>query len=139
MEGLNQRLCDIRRGRSAAQIWAAADAAQFVLNAFRNLVQANALPISDGPGAHYVFDLGALPLPPAPALPLFQVSDWSRHKNYVLGVLRDATGMRVTWDGGTRIELRPADDPLPAMRPDNVASPPSGAGAADPPGLSPRR
>jgi hypothetical protein len=104
METLCDKLEATRRKRASDNIWAALDAASFVLAEFRRQAQAGALPISESLVPFYVFDPAGL-RPPEGSI--FKTEDWEQRQTEVLEVLRGSTGMAVSWAGrGKPIELR---------------------------------
>jgi hypothetical protein len=104
MDLLAANLESARRKRNSDAVWAAVDAAAFVLAEFRARVQAGALALSEGEDPHYTFDPAALEAPPGAA---FAVGAWAKHADLVLGVLRRASELDVLWEGeGRPIELR---------------------------------
>ena len=107
MDGLQNKLKATQRKRASDAVWAAHDAAQFVLNEFRKQVQAGSLPVSEGTDPYYTFQVTDLVVP---ANATFKPSDWSRQKDYVMNIMTSSTGMKVTWAGeGSPIELRVDD------------------------------
>jgi hypothetical protein len=112
MENLHKKLAVTHHKRVSDGVWAAADAAHFVLGEFRLQVANNTLEMSAGLVPHFVFNPYALTLLPDSG---FAISDWERQRAFVLDVIRESTGMHITWAGpGSPIELhlRPATCPV---------------------------
>jgi hypothetical protein len=135
MDALGQNLETLRRQRACAAIWAAADAAHLVLEAFRAAVRAGALETAPGGAPHYLFRPDAVGLPPDAD---YAVGDWAREEAYVLGVMQRSTGLAVSWEAGNPIKLEippqpacaPAAEPEPKVSDSCTSSP---VGCASPP------
>jgi hypothetical protein len=98
MEQLQNTLETAHRKRVSDGVWAAADAAHYVLNCFRNSVNHEALTMSGGAEPYFIFDPRCLPSLGPEAT--FEVKDWERHSEYVLNIIRESTGLDVKWLGG---------------------------------------
>ncbi len=103
MDALGTSLEALRRKRASDAVWAAADAAHLVLEAFRAAVREGTLEVAPGENPHYLFNPDAVALP---AEATFAVADWAREEAFVLGVMQRSTGLEVSWKAGNRIELR---------------------------------
>ena len=97
MDTLQQTLSATARKRASDAVWAAADAAHFVLNEFRERVANNTLETSVGEKPFYSFNTNTLCAPEAAT---YRVADWVRNESFVCAVIRDSTGMGVRCVGG---------------------------------------
>jgi hypothetical protein len=114
MDQLQEKLAYWRKRRQAAYVWEGVKAAHYVLEDFQLRASTGTLDMSEGNDPHYVYNpYKATVNPVAGSAPLL-IDAWERQAAYVLGVMRDITGMRVEWEkGGDPIRLYDCLSQLP--------------------------
>jgi hypothetical protein len=99
MDKLRANLEQAQRKKTSENVWDAVTSVTNVLTRFRELVDKEALQLQVGPAGslpRYIFEPYKLKTPEGKPI---QTDHWDTHSDFVLKVIREATGLEVTWMG----------------------------------------